>query len=547
VCVHLEITKTEDVCILTETTQTKPGRNARACSFRHEPGWGRPWHGLDASLEGGGKAAAMSLSRPATQTTPVRKPLGASAHRVWPRDGARATVCIMMLCIRAAVIVGCATPMSHVASSWRTPGEQKISPRGDEPCHGSLCLTKEDGHEEGMDRGRTLKMNRGSGLLVLSAVAAGLGNSLDSISVLSFIAPALALLSLACLTSFEWEHRGGSPVPTGPLPWRISSGDVPSVARTDARVAYAYALFIGAQSLGFALGFAAALVPDMPLATSVIGVWVCGLGIWSLMTGLVYLPTLRLWARLGPESLLRIYVFPLLHATVSIAIIGRTISTFQVPAASVVDIAPLRMLGSVFGLIGIDWVVSLSAALISEHTLYLVGAPAQASLLVLSPRALPRASFLALGQLMLLLVMGGIFEKAPGMWQETIAKQVASSSSINASCLIHRRQPSGGEDGGWMGEQTALRIAALDDIIVWSEEAAVVETEAEEDTLISSVRAMLAGSSKTYVALNYLKKVGVYGNYSNLSVLMCPKGKIAWYKAKAYPVPVVEAEVCEYS
>ena len=29
VCVHLEITKTEDVCILTETTQTKPGGAAR--------------------------------------------------------------------------------------------------------------------------------------------------------------------------------------------------------------------------------------------------------------------------------------------------------------------------------------------------------------------------------------------------------------------------------------------------------------------------------------------------------------------------------------
>jgi hypothetical protein len=404
-------------------------------------------------------------------------------------------------------------------------------------------LTKRTAKERAMDRGRTLKMNRGSGLLVLSAVAAGLGNSLDSISVLSFIAPALALLSLACLTSFEWaEHRA---VPTGSLPWRIRAADAPSVARTDARVAYAYALFIGAQSLGFALGFAAALVPDMPLATSVIGVWVCGLGIWSLMTGLVYLPTLRLWARLGPESLLRIYVFPLLHATVSIAIIGRTISTFQVPAASVVDIAPLRMLGSVFGLIGIDWVVSLSAALISEHTLYLV-APAQVSFLILSPRALPRASFLALGLLLLLLVVGGIFEKAPGLWQETIAQQVASSSSISASCLIHRRQPSADKDGGWLAAQTALRIAALDDIVVWSEEAAVVETEAEEDTLISSVRAMLAGSAKTYVALNYLKKVGVYGNYSNLSVLMCPKGKIAWYKAKAYPVPVVEAEVCEY-
>ena len=480
----------------------------------------------------------MPLSWPATQTTPVSKPLGASAHRVWPPDGGPATVCIMMMCIRAAVIVGCATPTSHVASSWRTREQKK-----QKKSFGSLCLTKRTAKERAMDRGRTLKMNRGSGLLVLSAVAAGLGNSLDSISVLSFIAPALALLSLACLTSFEWaEHRA---VPTGSLPWRIRAADAPSVARTDARVVYAYALFIGAQSLGFALGFAAALVPDMPLATSVIGVWVCGLGIWSLTTGLVYLPTLRLWARLGPESLLRIYVFPLLHATVSIAIIGRTISTFQVSAASVVDIAPLRMLGSVFGLIGIDWVVSLSAALISEHTLFLV-APTQASLLVLSPRALPRASFLALGQLMLLLVVGGIFEKAPGMWQETIAQQVASSSSINASCLIHRRQPSGGEDGGWMGEQTALRIAALDDIVVWSEEAAVVETEAEEDTLISSVRAMLAGSAKTYVALNYLKKVGVYGNYSNLSVLMCPKGKIAWYKAKAYPVPVVEAEVCEY-
>ena len=86
-------------------------------------------------------------------------------------------------------------------------------------------------------------------MMLLSAIAAGWGNSLDPISALSFVSPALAMGSLARLMPPEQE--------AGRPPGLEGSEDAgPSHM-------VIWVIFILVQSLGFVIGFGTALVPDM--------------------------------------------------------------------------------------------------------------------------------------------------------------------------------------------------------------------------------------------------------------------------------------------
>jgi len=51
---------------------------------------------------------------------------------------------------------------------------------------------------------------------------------------------------------------------------------------------------------------------------------------------------------------------------------------------------------------------------------------------------------------------------------------------------------------------------------IWSEEAAELYSEEEEHALFSNVSDMLSHTNKTHVALNYFKRVGLSGNWTNV-------------------------------
>jgi len=55
---------------------------------------------------------------------------------------------------------------------------------------------------------------------------------------------------------------------------------------------------------------------------------------------------------------------------------------------------------------------------------------------------------------------------------------------------------------------------------IWSEEAAELYSEEEEHALFSNVSDMLSHSNKTHVALNYFKRVGLAGNWTNVRAIV---------------------------
>lgn len=286
---------------------------------------------------------------------------------------------------------------------------------------------------------------------MLSAMAAGLGNSLDSISVFAFLSPALALLSLAHLLPPELPgERNAGAVPASSIHAGTGGGHA---EKSEAGV---WVRFVLVQALGFTLGFATALAPDMSVATSVALVLCFGVLVWTTLALLVFLPTHRMWRRLPPTSSARLYIFPLLHSTVSVVLLGRAISTFPAPANAVLDLAPMRMLASVFGLMGIDVFVSMSSLLIFHHLLHTTGAPAGGPA-VGSQRQ-------ACCVLVALLILGGVLARGGSLWQISTAQQLSSSSLISASCLLNKRGAAAHKDWQWLLEQTSLRVAAGDDI-----------------------------------------------------------------------------------
>jgi hypothetical protein len=246
------------------------------------------------------------------------------------------------------------------------------------------------------------------------------------------------------------------------------------------------------------------------------------------MALLVFLPSHRMRQRL-PNSLERAYVFPLLHSTVSIVVLGRLISTFPCPANAVLDIGPLRMLASVFGLMGVDWVLSMTSVLIFENVLYSVEhqTTQDCSRSSRSASLRRRVSHLVCAHLAALLVLGGLLTRSTSFWQIPTAQQLATPASSSAppsiavSCLLNQRgkQIDDKEDWKWLLDQTAIRVAAGDDIILWSEEAAQLYSEAEEALILGNASGLIRDSNATYIGLNYFKRVGPAGNWYSVYML----------------------------
>ena len=194
------------------------------------------------------------------------------------------------------------------------------------------------------------------------------------------------------------------------------------------------------------------------------------------MALLVFLPSHRMRQRLRNSSA-RAYVFPLLHSTVSIVVLGRLISTFPCPANAVLDIGPLRMLASVFGLMGVDWFLSMTSVLIFENVLDSVEhqTTQDCSRSSRSASLRRRVSHLVCAHLAALLVLGGLLTRSASFWQIPTAQQLATPASSSAppsiavSCLLNQRgkQIDDKEDWKWLLDQTAIRVAAGDDIILY--------------------------------------------------------------------------------
>ncbi|GIL77600.1 hypothetical protein Vretimale_6812 [Volvox reticuliferus] len=202
-------------------------------------------------------------------------------------------------------------------------------------------------------------------------------------------------------------------------------------------------------------------------------------------------------------------------------------------------------------------------------------------------RPLRRHVMILEGLLWLLLVVGGGLVYSDSFYQRPVARRLEHVRSLPVSCIVTEAADVGSEGYVWLWSKTAERVSAGDRIVLWSEEAVLVRNSAEESDLLAAGRDLLlsqrhgspsssssssstdgqdGAEEATYLGLCYQKLLlldeegsggvstssssgssggggGAPHRVTNHFVLLGPNGSTIWNYRKAFPVPIVEAQV----
>lgn len=337
-------------------------------------------------------------------------------------------------------------------------------------------------------------------LLISSALFAGFGNSLEPISVLSWLSIFLLIqgLQLAFLNIESYQDMSN------------------------------LILFVLiTQSLGFCIGFNSML--GYPSVSTISTLECIGFGMiyWILFSLLAIVP-MYLFDKRYPNSVYLSYVFPVCFTMVTHSIMGNIFSTISAISNSVLDYYPLRQLPSLFGLASITFFVTLIA---TSGALTYLQKP-QASTVFRS----------SLYTFFTLMVVTGFLMQSGAFYQKDVSNQITPSA--NVSCVF--AQDVDYSDALGMSKvfgNTQARVDARDAIVLWSEEAVNVYSYEEEAQLVAEAQKMAAAAKSTYIGITYERMLKGQLKGINQFVLVTPSGGIAWNYTKAHPVPIVEWNV----
>lgn len=335
--------------------------------------------------------------------------------------------------------------------------------------------------------------------LSLSAVAGGLGNSLEPVSALAFIH--IFLLVYGFEVASTWLNAK----------WRLKL--------------FAILSFIWlTQAGGFCLGFSSIFGYPKSTPASVAMSFALGLALWIAIIILAVIPHYCFHIRFSGSVTFPL-VFPVCYTMVNHAVIGPVLSTFPSLGNAVVDIAPLRQFAALFGIAGITFMVtSISTSL---------------ALSVTQHRSVKNITRIVLFASVTAMVVTGFMIYADIFYQKDVSHQIYPSVSV--SCVFAQTAPRGSADRAATWNSTQSRIDAGDAIVMWAEEMFLIESEDDEAEVLLQAQSMArGGDSGTFLAITYLKQLPGHPLATNQFALITPEGDVAWNYLKAHPVPGVE-------
>ncbi|KAG2501955.1 hypothetical protein HYH03_000453 [Edaphochlamys debaryana] len=428
------------------------------------------------------------------------------------------------------------------------------------------------------------------GLLILAWVTSAFGNSLQPISALAWLHPLILLLAYErAVLSFR------SSILAHILIILIQAGGT----------TFAFAGMLGypkntPASLLATFGFGTALATAQTLGALLPAAVLRRRGAELLPPRGFHLRRPVSLSGAGPPGVaavgrlllvLPLWAFPVLHGAV-LTLSGYVTAHDTDPGVAISDWAPMLQLTSLFGLWGLTFIMDLmaSAAFLmqtdeplaleklprdplqtddggygsdgyGDEVTTLYGNPAYGHAPPVGPshswarlaRPLRRHVAAAVAAVALLTVIGGGLSYQHQFWQRPIDELVAREQRLSASCLSEQGARVGSEAYVWLWQKTAERVQAGDHFVLWAEEAVDLDGDEQEAALLEQgaqllrVHGSAAGPGGAYLGLCYQKWGGAgapAGRSTNHFVLLGgPNGSLVWDYRKAYPVPVVEAQV----
>jgi apolipoprotein N-acyltransferase len=346
-------------------------------------------------------------------------------------------------------------------------------------------------------------------LLALSAIAAGFGNSLEPVSILTLVHIFLLL------TGFELALR-----------------DDNMLSREFGILCF---FLLVTQALGFCLGFCGILgFPSTTVGTVFLAI-ALGILVWIIYLLLALIPTF-LFYRKYPKSYYIIFVFPILHTFAFCTVLGNFFSTFASLGNGFLDYAPLRQFATLFGIYGINFIVVLLATL---PTLYY---SRYNQLKKISFHSFKEYYFLSL---IILFLVTGFLIQSNYLYQKHVPPLLVTK--IPVSCILSQTVEYNSYEYGQLWNSTANRIKAGDAIVLMSEEAMMIRSRTEEDEIIKkaiSLAATTTNADGVLLGITYeLKLEGDDLATNQFALLSSEQTTPLWQYTKAYPVPFVETDV----
>ena len=196
--------------------------------------------------------------------------------------------------------------------------------------------------------------------LTLSAVAGGLGNSLEPVSVLAVLQTTFLIAGLHIAAwndnqkvDQDKKDRNGDNDEAGQ-----ELRPQTTVVMATRRQALLLLFVVLIQGAGTCLGFATLFAYPTMTALSLFTSFVAGMILWTLFTLLSVLPHLCFAAQY-PSSWAVALTYPLTYTVLSVTLVGRLFSTLPAVGNAVLDFGALKQTASLLGIFGVTFLTVL--------------------------------------------------------------------------------------------------------------------------------------------------------------------------------------------
>ena len=353
--------------------------------------------------------------------------------------------------------------------------------------------------------------------LVLSAIAGGFGNSLEPVSSLAFLSSSFLLIGLHLLF-FRKEE---------------------TTIVFSLRTLLILLFVVFSQASGFCFAFSSVFAYPSTTPLSIFTTFIVGVLVWTLYALLSILPHLLFYEKY-PRSWATGFIFPITNTTLNITLIGRTFSTFTAVGNALLDISPLKQFSSLFGMYGLNFTICLGGTLFGLR-LWLkgIGAPER------ERKSLRSVSGISLTIFLVLCTITGFIQLSDQFYQVDASDML--TSQIPVSCIFAQNAEKGSSDWDAVWNNTRQRVEMGDSIILMAEGTFQVSSDEEENEILAIGQQIAMGSpslSTVYLGISYLKTPPDVEATNHFALVSSdPNIPVLWNYRKAFPVPLVEANV----
>jgi apolipoprotein N-acyltransferase len=231
------------------------------------------------------------------------------------------------------------------------------------------------------------------------------------------------------------------------------------------------------------------------------------------------------------------FIFPTTTTTLVHSVIGPFFSTFTSIANAVLDYGPLRQSSSVFGLAFVHFFVML------------LGTTTSFIYLGLHKKRIKIVVQLFIVFVLFLFLYCNLELVAIRFYQVNISGPggLENIPTVQASCIYGQQALNLSTQWNELWVSTDKRLASGDAFVLWSEESASIFSFSQEAALLKQGMELVRRYGfKSFLGLTYIMTIldspGVVSVTNNFA-LIAPDGSVAWIYEKAFPVPIVEANV----